>query len=139
MGKLRERFQCGWNAAQVDLGAACSSGSEKFSGSRERAGVPSRRLAALAAVDVHQLCHQEAGTAQISTAKLERIASPLGLDPMALCAGQELTRTLVAHPKHAGRTDFRHEDLPVLDRAQVHAGALRELNRLLGRQTLSFD
>lgn len=93
-------------------------------------------LAQRASVRSDLLAAQEDGAVLLSTAKLDRIASALGLDPMALCAGEEQVRTLAAHPKYAGRADFRQEDLVTLERAQQHSEALRELSGRLGERTL---
>ncbi len=103
---------------------------------RERLRVTQADLAKRSSVSAELLAAQEAGTRLLSTAKLDRIASALGLDPAALSEGREQVRGLVAHPKHAGRTDFRQEDLRALERALGRAESLRELNALLGRSTL---
>lgn len=106
---------------------------------RERLRVTQADLAKRSSVSAVLLAAQEAGTTLLSTAKLDRIASALGLDAAALSEGREQVRGLVAHPKYAGHTDFRQEDLRTLDRAQQHAEALRELSALLAERTLLDD
>jgi transcriptional regulator with XRE-family HTH domain len=103
---------------------------------RERLRASQAELALRSSVDAALLAQQEDGALLLSTAKLDRIASALALDPAALCLGREQARGLVAHPKYAGRTDFRQEDLRTLDRAHQRAEALRELSALLGERTL---
>lgn len=106
---------------------------------RKRAGVSVEQLAEKTSLDAELLRSIERGDTLASTAKLDRIASRLGLDAFALYAGQAVERGLVVLPRHAARSDFQYQDLPVLRRALERATALREVSRMLGQSAPAFD
>jgi len=93
-------------------------------------------LAAKTSLDVHLLRAFLRGQGAASTAKLDRVASALGIDAFALYEGKDLERALVALPRHAAREDFKHTDLPLLQSALECATALLEVSRLLGKSCL---
>jgi len=94
-------------------------------------------LADSTSLDAALLGAIERGERLVSTAKLDRLASALGLDAFALYGGREVDRGLVVLPRHAARSDFQHEDLPVLRRALERATALLEVSVILGRKSLA--
>ena len=104
---------------------------------RQRVGVSLEELADRTSLDEPLLISLERGDQLVSTAKLDRIASALGIDAFALYAGRDVERELIVLPRHAARADFQHEDLPVLRRALERATALFEVSSLLGRTTLA--
>ena len=95
------------------------------------------RLAEDTFLDVALLGAVERGERLPSTAKLDRIASTLGLDAFALYGGREVQRGLVVLPRYASRSDFQSDDLPVLRRALERATALLEVSIILGRESLA--
>jgi transcriptional regulator with XRE-family HTH domain len=103
---------------------------------RKRVGMSLEELAAGTFLDASLLGAIERGEQLVSTAKLDRIASTLGLDAFALYDGRDVERGLVVLPRHAARSDFQHADLPVLRRALERATALLEVSTLLGRKSL---
>ncbi len=106
-------------------------------GARKRAGMSLQDLADGTSLDAVLLSSIERGEHLASTAKLDRIASTLGLDAFALYGGHAVERGLVVLPRQAARGDFQHEDLPVLRHALERATALVEVSALLGRQSLA--
>jgi transcriptional regulator with XRE-family HTH domain len=104
---------------------------------RKRVGVSLEELADSTSLDAALLGSVERGERLVSTAKLDRIASVLGIDAFALYGGRDVERALVALPRHAARADFQHADLPVLRRALERATALVEVSALLGKKGLA--
>jgi transcriptional regulator with XRE-family HTH domain len=104
---------------------------------RKRVGMSLEELADSTTIDAALLGSIERGERLVSTAKLDRLASTLGLDAFALYDGREVERGLVVLPRHAARADFRHADLPVLRRALERATALLEVSTILGRKSLA--
>ena len=102
-----------------------------------RVGMSTEQLGRVAALDVALVVSILGGERLASTAKLDRIADALGLDAVALYAGRDVERSLVVLPRHAARTDFRAEDLPVLRLALERGAALAEVSGLLGKENLS--
>ena len=97
------------------------------------------QLAESTSLDPVLLRSIERGDALPSTAKLDRIASTLGLDAFALYAGRGVERSLVVLPRHAARGDFQFQDLTVLRRALERATALREVSAILGQSPTTFE
>ncbi len=106
---------------------------------RERAGVSLEQLAESTSLDPVFLRSIESGDALPSTAKLDRIASTLGLDAFALYAGRGVERSLVVLPRHAARGDFQFQDLTVLRHALERATALRQVSAILGQSPTMFE
>jgi transcriptional regulator with XRE-family HTH domain len=104
---------------------------------RKRLGMSLEALAEGTTLDPALLSSVERGERLPSTAKLDRIASALGLDAFALYGGREVQMGLVVLPRYAARSDFQSDDLPVLRRALERATALRELSVMLGRESLA--
>ena len=104
---------------------------------RKRLGVSLEDLAASTSLDVALLGSIERGEQLVSTAKLDRIASALGIDAFALYGGREVERTLVVLPRYAARSDFQQGDLPVLRRALERATALAKVSAILGKTSLA--
>jgi transcriptional regulator with XRE-family HTH domain len=104
---------------------------------RRRVDVSLEELAETTSLDAGLLGSVERGERLVSTAKLDRIASALGIDALALYGGREVEQALVVLPRHAARSDFQHADLPVLRRALERATALAEVSSLLGRKSLA--
>ena len=94
-------------------------------------------LAESTALDAALLSAVELGEQLLSTAKLDRIASTLGLDAFALYSGREVQQGLVVLPRYAARSDFQSDDLPLLRRALERATALLEVSVILGRKSLA--
>lgn len=107
-------------------------------GARARLGMSLEEVSTNASLRPELLASIERGEALVSTAKLDRIASTLGLDAFALYEGREVDRGLVMLPRHAARPDFHYDDLPVLRRALERAAALNDVHRMLGRHALTF-
>lgn len=103
---------------------------------RKRLVMSLEELADRTSLDAGQLSSLERGESLVSTAKLDRIASVLGLDAFALYEGREVEQTLVVLPRYATRADFHQADLPVLRRALERAAALREVSAILGKKSL---
>jgi len=103
---------------------------------RVRLGVSLDHLAASTSLDAALLGSIERGERLVSTAKLDRIASALGIDAFALYGGRDVERTFVVLPRYAARGDFQHGDLPVLRRALERATALHEVSAILGKTSL---
>ncbi len=103
---------------------------------RRRLGMSLEKLASGTSLDVDLLGAVERGERLVSTAKLDRIASTLGLDAFALYAGREVDQGLVVLPRHAARGDFQHEDLPRLRCALERGRALHEVSGILGEKSL---
>lgn len=106
---------------------------------RKRLGVSLEELAKATSLDMTLLGAIERGEQLASTAKLDRVASVLGLDAFALYEGREVERALVVLPRHAARGDFQHGDLPVLRRALEQATTLVEVSTLLDRKSLTGE
>lgn len=106
---------------------------------RTRLGMSLEVLASSTSLDAALLGSIERGERLVSTAKLDRIASALGIDAFALYAGREVERTLVVLPRYAARSDFQHGDLPVLRRALERATALSEVSAILGKKSLAGE
>lgn len=104
---------------------------------RKRLELSLEELAASTMLDAALLGSIERGERLVSTAKLDRIASALGIDAFALYGGRDVEQTLVVLPRYAARSDFQHEDLPVLRRALERATALREVSAILGLESLA--
>jgi len=104
---------------------------------RKRLGVSLEDLAASTSLDAALLGSIERGEQLVSTAKLDRIASALGIDAFALYGGREVGRTLVVLPRYAARSDFQQGDLPVLGRALERATALGKVSAILGKTSLA--
>src|SRR4051794_3322007 len=84
---------------------------------RKRAELSLAQLAEATSLDQALIVEVEAGSRLVSTSKLDRIASVLGLDAFALRDGQDVQQGLVVLPRHAARPDFRQEDLAVFRQA----------------------
>lgn len=104
---------------------------------RKRLGASLEELAATTLLDTALLGSIERGEQLVSTAKLDRIASALGIDAFALYDGREVERTLVVLPRYAAQSDFQQRDLPALRRALERATALREVSAMLNRKSLA--
>ena len=104
---------------------------------RKRLGMSLEDLAESTALDPTLLGTVEQGERLPSTAKLDRIASALGLDAFALYGGREVQQGLVVLPRYAARSDFQSDDLPVLRRALERATVLREVSVILGRKSFA--
>lgn len=104
---------------------------------RKRLGISLEDLSASTSLDAALLGSIERGEQLVSTAKLDRIASALGIDAFALYGGREVERTLVVLPRYAARSDFQHGDLSVLRRALERATALAEISAIVGKTSLA--
>lgn len=104
---------------------------------RERLDLSIEQLASSTFLDVALLGSLERGEQLVSTAKLDRIASALGLDAFSLYAGRGEERTLVALPRYNAQGDFQHADLHALRRALERATALREVSGIAGQACLA--
>ncbi|WP_437276346.1 helix-turn-helix domain-containing protein [Sorangium sp. So ce375] len=104
---------------------------------RKRLGVSLEDLSASTSLDVAMLGSIERGEQLVSTAKLDRIASVLGIDAFALYNGREVERTLVVLPRYAAGSDFQDGDLPVLRRALERATALAKVSAIVGKTSLA--
>lgn len=104
---------------------------------RKRLGMSVAELADSVSLDAGRLVSLERGEQVLSTAKLDRIASALGIDAVALYSGRDVERALVVLPRHAARPDFQHGDLPLLRRALERASALADVSALLGKKSVA--
>ncbi len=101
---------------------------------RAEVGMDLEDLAAAARVDASVLTAFETGENSLSTAKLDRIASALGLDALALLEGQVLRRpNATAFFRHARVRDFHDQDTDALVAALEAGRALLEVNKILAR------
>ncbi len=100
-------------------------------------GMSLEDVASKSFLDAALLSAIERGQQLVSTAKLDRLASTLGLDAFALYRGREVEQGLLVLPRHAARPDFRHDDLSVLRHALDRATALLEVSALLGKKSLT--
>ena len=90
------------------------------------------QLAAAATVDAGALAAFESGHGSLSTAKLDRLATVLGLDAMALLDGRAVQRpNATAFFRHAGVRDFHDEDTAALVAALEAGRALLEVTAVL--------
>jgi len=103
---------------------------------RGRLGLSPEALASSTALDISLLCAVERGERLVSTAKLDRIATALGIDAFALYNGRDEPRDLVVLPRDVMGGDFQHADLPTLRDALERATALVAVSALLGRERL---
>jgi transcriptional regulator with XRE-family HTH domain/Zn-dependent peptidase ImmA (M78 family) len=106
---------------------------------RRRLGISLDELAEKTFLEVGLLELIERGERLVSTAKLDRIASALGIDAFALYAGKEVEHSLVVLPRHAARSDFQHRDLSELQRAYERAIGLFEISNIVGSKSLIED
>lgn len=103
----------------------------------KRLGMSLEELATSTSLDAALLGSIVRGEQLVSTAKLDRIASALGIDAFALYGGRDVERTLVVLPRYAARGDFQHQDLPVLRRALERATALSDVSAILGKKSIA--
>lgn len=112
-----------------DIGKAVES-------ARRRVGISLDELANQTLLDVDLLRSVERGEQLVSTAKLDLIASALGIDAFALYGGNDVERSLVVLPRYASRSDFQQQDLSLFRRAFERAVAFYEISRALGKTSL---
>lgn len=99
---------------------------------RTRAAMALEDLATVAVVDVPALTAFEGGELSLSTAKLDRIATALGLDALALLDGRLVRRpNATAFFRHSRVPDFHDQDTAALVAALEAGRALVEVGKIL--------